>query len=74
MTKLTFYDRVDAIRFRYVNWRGEVSQRRALPISTRFGVSEWHLDPQWLMLATDLDKNEDREFAMRDMTLVEPDL
>lgn len=54
--------------FDYVNYRGEKSSRRVQPHSIRFGSSEYHQKPQWLMLATDLAKNEIREFAMQDMT------
>ena len=56
----------DAIHFRYTNWRGETSMRHASPISLRFGTSEWHRKPQWLLCAFDHDKNEAREFALSD--------
>lgn len=49
----------------YRNWRGEVSERRILPILIRYGTSKWHPEPQWLMLATDVDKGEEREFALK---------
>src|SRR5882672_2167861 len=62
----------EALSFGYTNWRGETSHRRVSPISLRYGVSEYHKRAGWLMLALDLDKNEQREFAMRDMVLVEP--
>ena len=55
------------LSFTYKNWRGEVSVRRVHPISVRFGTNDWHKEPQWLMLATDTGKNEEREFAMQDM-------
>lgn len=60
-----------AIEFEYTNWVGRKSLRQAIPISVRFGTSEWHPEPQWLMLAHDLDKCENREFAMADMTFDE---
>ena len=53
-----------AIRFRYTNWRGETGDRRATPISMRFGASRWHGEDQWLMLAYDHDKGVEREFAL----------
>lgn len=62
----------EAIKFGYTNYRGEASERHAVPISIRYGSSQYHKDEQWLMLARDLEKNEDREFAMRDMVLFNP--
>lgn len=61
------------IHFDYVNWRKEFSKRRARPISIRYGTSGWHKNPGWLMLALDLEKNEEREFAIADMSNVTPD-
>lgn len=55
-----------AIRFRYTNWRGEVGERHATPISLRFGTSKWHRKAQWLMRAYDHDKGAEREFALLD--------
>jgi hypothetical protein len=60
------------LTFGYINWRGESSRRRARPISIRWGETRWHPRPGWLLLAFDLDKQENREFYMRDMLLVEP--
>lgn len=59
------------LRFGYTNWEGRNSQRRVRPISVRYGQSKWHPRDGWLMLAIDLDKNEEREFSMRDMVMVE---
>lgn len=59
--------------FDYINHRGEFSRRRARPVSYRYGSSDWHPNPQWLMMAIDVEKNEPREFAMMDMTNVEYD-
>lgn len=51
----------------YTNYRSERSERCVLPISWRFASSEWHKDEQWLMLALDLEKQANREFAMADI-------
>jgi hypothetical protein len=56
------------VQIEYTNWRGEFGVRRIQPRSIRFGVSEWHKEPQWLLLAWDIDKKEDREFAFKDIT------
>lgn len=50
----------------YTNWRGETSTRRIIPKSVRYGSTEWHPEPQWLLLAWDDDKKTDREFALKD--------
>jgi hypothetical protein len=62
------------VDFEYTNWEGRKSLRRARPISIRFGKSEWHPKPQWLMRAFDIDKGEEREFAMADMEFEESGL
>lgn len=59
---------MDAIVFWYRNYKGEEGYRRVRPISIRFGTSEWHKEPQWLMLADDTVNEKQREFAMRDIS------
>lgn len=56
-----------AIEFEYTNWEGRKGIRQAIPLNIRFGKSEWHDVPQWLMLAYDIDKQAEREYAMADM-------
>lgn len=58
---------MNAITFWYKNYKGEEGYRRATPISLRYGTSEWHTTPQWLMLAHDDEKDAPREFALADM-------
>jgi predicted DNA-binding transcriptional regulator YafY len=48
----------------YTNYRGETATRKILPIHIWFGKSPWHLTEQWFLEATDLEKDEDRSFAM----------
>ena len=55
------------VLFRYTNWRGEVSDRRAIPVRLWFGATEWHLEPQYLLDAWDMEKEAMRSFAMRDI-------
>lgn len=52
---------------RYTNYRGETSVRDIVPLGIRFGSNQWHTERQWLLRAFDMDKCEEREFAMRDM-------
>ena len=37
-------------------------------IGTNFSSTEWHKEEQWLLKALDLDKNEDRDFAIKDIS------
>lgn len=56
------------IAFDYVNWRGERALRRASgPYSIRYGSSRYHPEPQFLLSATDLERGQPREYALRDM-------
>ena len=58
-----------AVRFRYVNYKGEESIRTVFIYEggIRYGASEWHKTPQYLLLAYDTEKHADREFAMKDI-------
>lgn len=55
------------ISFDYVNYRGEASVRWVSVRRIRYGSSEWHKKDQWLLGAVDVEKDEYREFAMKDM-------
>jgi predicted DNA-binding transcriptional regulator YafY len=56
-----------SIKLKYLNYRGEISWRHVMPIEIRFGRSSWHNDDQWLLKGYDLEKNAEREFAMKDI-------
>lgn len=57
----------------YTNHRGVFNPERPIvPLSIRFGTSQWHSKPQWLMLGVDVNKGENREFATADMQEVRP--
>ena len=43
---------------------GERAVRRIRPLRLVFENNEWHPDTQWLLEAVDLDKGEERTFAM----------
>ena len=57
----------DVIKIIYTNYRGEKDERIIKPISIWFGSTEWHPDEQWLLHAYDLEKNAERDFAMKDI-------
>src|SRR6185369_8664674 len=56
----------DAIIFWYRNYKGEEGYRRVIPLSLRYGTTEWHPEPQWLLLGYDTEKEAEREFALAD--------
>lgn len=45
----------EAINVSYTNWRGETKTRRVLLGQVRFGKTDWHTEPTWLISAFDLD-------------------
>lgn len=57
----------DVLTFKYKNWRGEQSIRRARFQGFYWGRTEYHPRDQILMKAHCLDRNEDRVFAVADM-------
>ena len=60
-------DENKSVRFKYKNYRGEISWRIVEPISIRFDHTEWHPESQWLLSAFDLEKKSEREFAIKDI-------
>lgn len=63
---LTKADVEKPVRLTYTNWRGEISERTLNPRYVWFGSTEWHHEPQWFLKAFDLEKSEDRDFALKD--------
>jgi hypothetical protein len=51
----------------YTNWRGERRNRRIRPTGLAFASNEYHTKPVWMVLARDLDTNEDRTFALENI-------
>lgn len=41
--------------------------RRIRPIKIFFGSTKWHKEAQWLLKAMDIDKGEERDFALKDI-------
>jgi len=55
--------------FKYTNYKGQTAMRWATPVTEtplRWGVTEWHPKPGWLLRAFDHDKGQEREFALED--------
>lgn len=53
--------------FRYKNHRGEVADRKVIPMCVRFGSTKYHPEATWLLECFDLDKNEYRTFVLNDI-------
>jgi predicted DNA-binding transcriptional regulator YafY len=51
----------------YTNYRQETTSRRIVPERIWFGSTPWHPHPQWLLDALDVDKQEQRSFAVADI-------
>ena len=56
-----------AVRFQYRNYRGELGARHVVVMNVLHGSTEWHPEPQWLVYAFDLDRLEERYFALADI-------
>jgi predicted DNA-binding transcriptional regulator YafY len=55
------------LKFRYLNWEGVQRVRKVKPIKIWYGETKWHPKKQWFLKAFDLDKNEERDFALTDI-------
>ncbi len=55
------------IRVEYTNWRNETAVRTIVPISLRWGSTEWHTEEQWLLKVWDVERKDYREYALRDI-------
>jgi predicted DNA-binding transcriptional regulator YafY len=51
----------------YINHRGEQRPRTILPLTLRWGSTEWHPEPGWLLEAYDFEKQAQRSFACKDI-------
>lgn len=60
--------------FDYTNYKGQWdADRCAEPVAIRFGTSDFHGAPQWLLQGKDQQRDgAAREYAMRDMSNVRP--
>jgi hypothetical protein len=56
-----------AITVRYKNWRGEVADRRIIPVSISFKATDFHPRPQWLLRVYDIDKMDFRDYALKEI-------
>lgn len=65
---------IDRVIIDYTNWKGTRRVRTIQPINLFFGCDEWHKEPQWLLEALDIESNEHRTFAIKDIHSWKPAL
>jgi hypothetical protein len=56
------------IMFNYKNWKDEKGVRTCVVEGIFYGSNAWHKEEQFLLNGFDLDKNEMRVYAMKDMS------
>lgn len=55
------------LEFEYINWEGKRAIRKVNPIKIWYGNTKWHPRKQWFLKAIDLNKKEERDFALKDI-------
>ncbi len=55
------------LKFDYINWEGKRAVRTVKPIKLWYGKTQWHPKEGWLLKAVDLEKNEERDFSVKDI-------
>jgi len=45
----------DTVEVTYTNWRGKTAVRRLILGGVRYGTTDWHKEPTWLINAFDVD-------------------
>lgn len=56
------------LKLLYKNWKGETSVRRVQPVGNLYwGQTEYHKEDQWLFDVWDLDKEDHRTYAFKDI-------
>lgn len=53
--------------FEYTNWEGKTTVRKVQPIKIWYGHTEWHKEDGWLLKAIDVEKDAERDFAIKDI-------
>lgn len=51
----------------YTNYRSETAWRRVVPKQLLFKSTPSHPEEQWILKSWDLDKDAERDFAMKDI-------
>ena len=51
----------------YTNYKGETRYREIIPKSIEYKSTDWHKEEQWILNAFDIEKNDNRGFAIKDI-------
>ena len=51
----------------YTNYKGETRYREIIPKNIEYKSTDWHKEEQWILTAFDIEKNDDRGFAIKDI-------
>ena len=62
------YSEDEVVTFTYKNYKGENRTRKVVPHQLDFCVTQWHKEKQWFLVAWDIEKEEFRKFAIKDIT------
>lgn len=57
----------DILSFEYINWEGKRGVRNVRPLKVWYGETDFHKSKQWFLKAIDVDKNVERDFALKDV-------
>ena len=60
-------NRHQAVTVKYKNWRNEVAERTIIPIQLVWGSTEWHPHEQWLLKVWNVERNDYRMYALKDI-------
>ena len=55
------------VKILYTNWKGVTRERTIVPIRIEFMKTKWHKEEQWILVALDIEKQEERCFAIKDI-------
>lgn len=58
----------DVIKFKYTNWKGKTSIRNVIVTGLIYGSNDWHKEVQLFVEGYDLDKKENRTYAVKDIS------
>jgi len=56
-----------SLQFIYKNWEGEIRERTVVPTKIWFGHTDFHKEDQWFLKALDIEKDAERDFALKDI-------
>lgn len=56
------------VSFTYTNWRGKTGKRQVVVSKIVFGNTPWHIGDQFFIFGYDLQRCEQRYFAMKDIS------